>query len=67
MVALPTPEQNLASVRVCQMLSNFYQDIHLFRYDDSTGEIYILAGEDDSQEIVIYPNGDWEFIRGTEF
>lgn len=65
MTASPTPEQNSAAVRVCQMLSSLYQDIHLFRYDDIKKEIYILAGKDDSLEIVIYPNGDWEFIRGT--
>lgn len=28
------------------MLSNCYQDIHLFRFDEKKGEIYILAGDD---------------------
>ncbi len=28
------------------MLSNGYKDIHLFRFDESTGDVFILAGED---------------------
>nr|WP_236738707.1 hypothetical protein [Chroogloeocystis siderophila] len=28
------------------MLSNLYQDIHLFRFDDKTEDVYILAGND---------------------
>lgn len=39
------------------MLSNFFQDIHLFRFDPQTQEIYILAGTDDQIEIVIYADG----------
>ncbi|WP_414581267.1 DUF6888 family protein [Scytonema sp. PCC 10023] len=42
---LPTAEQGLECIKVCQILSNFYQDIHLFRFDETTGEIFILAGE----------------------
>ncbi|MGF1936037.1 MULTISPECIES: DUF6888 family protein [unclassified Nostoc] len=34
---LPTTEQALACVRVCQMLSNLYKDIRLFRFDDKIG------------------------------
>ncbi|WP_442937052.1 DUF6888 family protein [Nostoc sp.] len=43
---LPTTEQALACVRVCQMLSNLYKDIRLFRFDDKTGQVYILAGDE---------------------
>ncbi|WP_416212524.1 DUF6888 family protein [Nostoc sp. ChiQUE01b] len=25
------------------MLSNYYRDIRLFRFDDKTGDVYILA------------------------
>jgi hypothetical protein len=28
------------------MLSNSYQDIHLFRFDEKIGNVFILAGED---------------------
>ena len=27
------------------MLSNSYQDIHLFRFDEQFGDVFILAGE----------------------
>jgi hypothetical protein len=54
-------------IRVCQMLSNLLQDIHLFRFDDATREIYILAGKRDDLEIVIYLNGTWEFVNETRF
>ncbi|AUB39003.1 hypothetical protein COO91_04985 [Nostoc flagelliforme CCNUN1] len=27
------------------MLSNLYKDIRLFRFDDKTGQVYILAGD----------------------
>jgi hypothetical protein len=52
-------------VELCQSLSDMYLDIHLFRFNDRSGEIYIIAGED--IEIVIAANGTWRFIDGTEF
>ena len=61
---IPTVEQMLACVRVCQTLSNFYTDIHLFRYDEKREEIYILAG--DTIGITILKNGRWEFDDDTE-
>lgn len=61
---IPTVEQMLACVRVCQTLSNFYTDIHLFRYDDKREEIYILAG--DTIGITILKNGHWEFDDDRE-
>lgn len=56
---MPTVEQMVACIRVCQTLSNFYVDIHLFRYDDRRQEIYILAG--DTLGITIFANGEQEF------
>ncbi|MBF2008466.1 MAG: hypothetical protein IGS49_24235 [Chlorogloeopsis fritschii C42_A2020_084] len=61
---LPTIEQAFACVRVCQMLSNLYKDIKLFRFDDKTGEVYILAGDD--IQVIVYPNGEWEFLNDPE-
>ncbi|WP_404800341.1 DUF6888 family protein [Amazonocrinis nigriterrae] len=61
---LPTTEQALSCVRVCQMLSNLYKDIRLFRFDDRTGEVYILAA--DELQIIVYPNGEWEFVNEPE-
>ncbi|PSB58931.1 DUF6888 family protein [Chamaesiphon polymorphus] len=57
-----TPEQ-MACIQVCQALSSFYPDIHLFRFDAERGEIYILAGE--SLGITIFNNGFWEFDNDT--
>ncbi|WP_412973432.1 DUF6888 family protein [Pseudanabaena sp. PCC 6802] len=41
---MPTAKQALACVRVCQMLSNGYQLIHVFRCDRNTRTVFILAG-----------------------
>ncbi|WP_089127772.1 DUF6888 family protein [Tolypothrix sp. NIES-4075] len=62
---LPTAKQGIECIKVCQMLSNLYQDIHLFRFDEKTGEIYILAGE--TIEIIINREGIWEFINEAGF
>ncbi|WP_414652707.1 DUF6888 family protein [Gloeocapsopsis dulcis] len=43
------------------MLSNCFQPIHLFRYDDSTGRVFMIAGVTENLEIVVYSNGFWEF------
>ena len=58
----PTINQAFACLRVCQMLSNCLQTIHVFRFDEKTGEIFVLAGVHENIEIVIYRNGLWEFI-----
>jgi hypothetical protein len=42
------------------MLSNGYKDIQLFRFDEKTGEVFILAGND--IQIVIPQNGEWYFL-----
>ncbi len=41
---MPTPEQMLACIRLCQTLSNFYLDIHLFRFDQQRNELHVSAG-----------------------
>lgn len=38
------------------MRSNLYKDIRLFRFDDKTGEVYILSV--DELQIIVYPNGE---------
>jgi hypothetical protein len=60
---LPTTQQNFAAVCVCQMLSNYYRDISLFRFDLPSGNIYILAAE--TMEILISRDGIWRFIDET--
>jgi hypothetical protein len=60
-VIYPTEDQAQACLRVCQMLSNYYKDIKLFRFDAQIGDVYILAG--DEMQIIVPPNGDWRFIE----
>jgi hypothetical protein len=61
---IPTYEQMFVAMQVCQTLSNFYMDIHLFRYDETRKQIYILAGE--TIAIIIFANGNLEFDDDTE-
>ena len=42
------------------MLSNDYKDIHLFRFDERIGNVFILAGDD--IQIVIPSSGEWYFL-----
>ena len=58
---MPTEKQKDAAIFVCQLLSNLYQPIHLFRYDRRLKTIYILAGINEEIEILIDENGTWEF------
>ena len=58
---MPTVEQAIACVRVCQMLSNGYQPIHIFRYNANTSTVFILAGVTESLEVLIFPDGQWRF------
>ncbi len=62
---MPTAEQALACARVCQMLSNGYQPIHVFRYNPNTRTVFILAGVTESLEILVFPNGQWSFNHDT--
>ncbi len=63
---MPTHEQAIASVCVCQSLSNMLQSIHLFRYDILYQQIYILAGVNEGIEIIIFEDGNWEFYEDDE-
>ncbi|WP_009632247.1 DUF6888 family protein [Synechocystis sp. PCC 7509] len=58
---MPTNDQAIACVRVCQMLSNGYQPIHVFRYNQKTKTVFILAGITESLEVLIFPDGQWRF------
>ena len=59
-----TAEQAFSCVRVCQMLSNLYQVIYLFRYDPNLKTVFILAKNQNNDElqIIIFSNGIWRFI-----
>lgn len=62
----PTVEQGFACIRVCQWLSNGFQPIYVFRFDDKTGEIFILAGVNEGIEVVVFRNGLWEFNNNEQ-
>ena len=61
---LPKHEQALACLRVCQMLSNYYRNIELFRFNEQKGYVYIWAGEE--LQILVFQDGNWRFIDETE-
>lgn len=57
---LPTTEQGLICIILCQSLTNFYRSIVLLRLDERTGNIYILAG--DELEVEVSRSGRWIFL-----
>jgi hypothetical protein len=57
---LPTAAQNFTSVCVCQMLSSYYRNIELFRFNQRIGELYIFANEE--LQIIISRTGTWRFV-----
>ncbi len=59
----PTTRQALMCVVLCQYLSNFYQEIQLFRFSGITGNIFILAS--DELQILVFPDGTWRFVNET--
>jgi len=61
MPSKPIDKQAIASVYLCQSLSDMLQPIQLFRYDELYRRIFILAGINEAIEIIIFENGKWEF------
>ena len=60
---MPTVAQAYEGVRVCQMLSNLYQPINVFRYDTQLKTIYVQAGIKDEFAIIINEERIWELIE----
>jgi hypothetical protein len=55
----PTLKQSLSLYRQCYWLTNIaFQPIHIVRLDDRTGNIFILAGSEETIEFEITPNGE---------
>ena len=54
---LPTAEQGIKCVILCQFLTNTFTPVFIVRLDERTGHLFILAG--DNIEIEIYRNGLW--------
>ncbi|WP_390882371.1 DUF6888 family protein [Acaryochloris marina] len=57
---MPTDNQGIMCVTLCQSLTNSFMPIFVVRLDERTGNVFILAG--DNIEIEIYPNGRWRFL-----
>ncbi|MFB2838311.1 DUF6888 family protein [Floridanema evergladense] len=59
---LPTQSQCYTAIFVCQLLSNLYQPIQVFRYDQKLKTIYIQAGIRDEIALIIKEDGNWDFV-----
>jgi hypothetical protein len=57
---LPTAEQSIMGVILCQSLTNTFTPVFIVRLDERTGNLFILAG--DNIEIEIDRNGSWRFL-----
>ncbi|WP_245940111.1 DUF6888 family protein [Stenomitos frigidus] len=44
---MPTREQAEAAIFVCQLFSNLFQPINVFRYDQKAKTIYVQGGSAD--------------------
>uniref|UniRef100_B8HN54 DUF6888 domain-containing protein n=1 Tax=Cyanothece sp. (strain PCC 7425 / ATCC 29141) TaxID=395961 RepID=B8HN54_CYAP4 len=59
---MPTQQQSNTAIFLCQLLSNLYQPIQVFRYDRRLKTIYIQAGQADELSLIIKEDGNWDFI-----
>lgn len=55
----PTVAQLRSLYRQCHWLSNVvFQPIHIIRLDERTGNLFMLAGREESIEFEIKPDGE---------
>uniref|UniRef100_UPI00058496BE DUF6888 family protein n=1 Tax=Hassallia byssoidea TaxID=482630 RepID=UPI00058496BE len=59
-VILPTAQQALKCVYLCQALTTVYKPIYMVRLDKRTGKLFILAGDD--IQILISRDGNWDYL-----
>ncbi|BAY75296.1 hypothetical protein NIES25_17390 [Nostoc linckia NIES-25] len=59
---MPTQKQSDTAIFLCQLLSNLYQPIQVFRYDQKLRTLYIQAGLNDEIAVIINQNGNWNFV-----
>lgn len=57
---LPTAEQGLICIILCQSLTNFYRSIELLRFDERDGTVFIFAGEE--LQIQVSRDDTWRFL-----
>jgi hypothetical protein len=61
MARIPTSEQNTQCFNLCVWFSKLYLPINIVRMDERTGNVFLLAGEENILEI--YPSGKWRCVR----
>jgi hypothetical protein len=55
----PTEAQLRSLYRQCRWLTNVaFQPVHIVRLDERTGNLFILAGHEESIELQIKPDGE---------
>ncbi|BBD67031.1 hypothetical protein NIES4072_56910 [Nostoc commune NIES-4072] len=59
---MPTQKQSDTAIFLCQLLSNLYQPIQVFRYDQKLKTLYIQAGLNDEIAVIIDQYGNWKFV-----
>ncbi|WP_256871854.1 hypothetical protein [Nostoc sp. TCL26-01] len=59
---LQTKKQSDTAIFLCQLLSNLYQPIQIFRYDQTLKTLYIQAGRADEIAVIINQDGNWNFV-----
>ncbi|PSB22182.1 hypothetical protein C7B65_01900 [Phormidesmis priestleyi ULC007] len=59
---MPTQKQSNTAIFVCQLLSNLYQPIQIFRYDQKLKTLYVQAGATDQIALIIDEEGIWNFV-----
>lgn len=61
-LAFSTQKQADTAIFLCQLLSNLYQPIQIFRYDRKLRTLYIQADRADEIAAIISPDGNWNFV-----
>ncbi|MFB8791855.1 MAG: hypothetical protein U7123_24170 [Potamolinea sp.] len=59
---MPTQQQSNTAIFLCQLLSNLYQPIQVFRYDQKLKTLYIQAGVAEEIGLIIKEDGNWDFV-----
>jgi len=46
------------------MLSSYFRDIQIFRFDEQMDIVFIFAGEE--LQIIVNSQGEWRFLNAAE-
>ena len=58
---MPTKEQAISALILCQHITNNYQQVRLFRFDRERKLTYIITGSKGNIEAIVYPDGTWRY------